>query len=254
MEKFIEIENSLIPLIGLGTWDLRGRQCIEVVASALEMGYRHIDTARKYGNEQEVGSGVIQSGIAREEIFITTKLSPDELDPGEIATATEKSLSALKTGYIDLLLIHWPTSDMDIEASLSEMFRLKEQGKVKHVGVSNFSPMLFRKAISLGPVVCNQVEFSPYVKQDENLEIAQESGLMITAYTPLGQGRIARDSRIKAAGEKYNRTPAQVALRWLIQQGNVSVIPKSSGEKHLRENMNIFDFELSEEDMKKIGR
>jgi 2,5-diketo-D-gluconate reductase B len=253
MEKYMSIENTRIPLLGLGTWQLTGKSCVETVAAAIGMGYRHLDTARIYGNENEVGKGIQQSGVGREEIFITTKISTGDLLPGEVIKATQNSLNNLNTNYIDLLLIHWPLPGMDLRGCLEQMFRMKDQGKVKHIGVSNFNPGLFKKAIETGPVICNQLEFSPYKKQEENLAIARESGLMITAYSPLGEGKINRDTFLSEIGKKYERSPAQVALRWLLQHGNVSVIPKASGEKHLKENMNIFDFELSDEDMQKIS-
>jgi 2,5-diketo-D-gluconate reductase B len=253
MEKYLTIDNSRIPLLGLGTWAMSGSECTDTVAAAINLGYRHLDTAQNYGNESEVGEGIKKSNTAREELFITTKVSTRNLQPGLLGRAAGESLKSLKTDYIDLLLIHWPTSDMVLEETLEVMFRLREEGKIKHAGVSNFSPSLFREALGFGPVICNQVEFSPYKKQDENLAVAKEHNVMITAYTPLAQGKVSRDIRIREIAKSYEKTAAQVTLRWLLQMGNVSVIPKAASITHLKENLEIFDFVLGEEDMKKMS-
>ena len=250
-EKRIKIAGRSIDLLGLGTWNLNGRNCIRTVASALNMGYRHLDTAQMYGNEDEVGKGINESGVDREEVFVTTKVSTSNLDPDSIRSSTGKSLE--KLGTIDLLLIHWPTPRMDLEACLAAMFRLRDEGQIRDVGVSNFNPELFRRSLDLGEVICNQVEFSPYQHQDGNLEVAKDAGIMITAYSPLAKGKAGRDHTLKEIGEKHGKSAAQVALRWLLQQGNVSVIPKASSEKHLEENMGIFDFELNGEELEKVS-
>lgn len=245
---------GIMPVLGLGTWEITGQACIESVISALKMGYRHIDTAQMYGNEKEVGKGIWKSGIKREEIFITTKISTGNLTHSRIRRTTTDSLEKLQSGYIDLLLIHWPTQEMDLEACLEAMFELRDKGTVRYVGVSNFDPGLFRKALSIGPVLTNQVEFTPYEVEYENLQIAKANDKIITAYSPLAKGAVSRNDTLSEIGKKYGKTGAQVALRWLIQQRNVSVIPKAAGEKHQRENMDIFNFELSDEDILKIGQ
>jgi len=259
MDYTVEREHSWmmgedpVPLLGLGTYGLRGRKCSETVAQALDMGYRHLDTAQVYGNEKEVGEGIRNSGVSRDEVFITTKISKRKLNPEEILASTDESLRRLSTSYADLLLIHWPVPEMDLEACLDAMFGLKESGKIRHVGVSNFHAKLFRKAMDQGPVKCNQVEFSPYVDQRENLTTAKYAGSLITAYSPLAKGKVSRDDLLVEIGKVYQKTAAQVALRWLIQQGDVAVIPKAGGMEHLKENLQIFDFELSREDMEKIS-
>ncbi len=253
-QQLLRIGDDRVPALGLGTWNLNGNKCIETVAEALRMGYRHLDTAQMYGNEKEVGMGIKQSDVDRGELFLTTKISTSNLYPEAIKSSTDESLRRLDTGTIDLLLIHWPVPQMDLEDCLAAMFRLREEGKVKHVGVSNFSPQLFRQSIRLGPVVCNQVEFSPYRGQDENLEVARDAGIMITAYSPLAKGRVSRDKKLAEIGGAYQKTAAQVALRWLLQQGPVSVIPKAGSRKHLEENMKVFDFELTEQEMAEIYR
>lgn len=243
---------GIMPVIGLGTWEMSGSQCIESVSNALKIGYRHLDTAQIYGNEKEVGKGIRASEIKREEIFLTTKVATGNLTSDRIKISTSESLTHLGTEYIDLLLIHWPTRSMDLHECLSAMFEIKEKGLARYIGVSNFDPHLFSKAIEGWPVLTNQVKFTPYQTEFENLKIAREDNKIITAYSPLGRGSLSKDKIMSVIGEKFGKTAAQVALRWLIQLGNISVIPKAVSEKHQKENLNIFDFELSDEDMNSI--
>jgi len=244
--------NDVMPVIGFGTWEITGKSCIKSVSDALHMGYRHIDTAQMYGNEKEVGKGIKASKIDRESVFVTTKIATDNLKPELIKKTTDESLSRLDMEYVDLLLIHWPVSGMDLNACLDTMFELQDKDKVKHVGVSNFKPDLFKKALNIGDILTNQVKFSPHTGQEENLKIARENDCIITAYSPLERGDIVKDKKLKQIAEKYKKTVAQVSLRWLIQLGNVSVIPKAESEDHRKTNLEIFDFELSEEDIKTI--
>jgi 2,5-diketo-D-gluconate reductase B len=244
--------HGIMPMIGLGTWEMNGTACTKSVLSALEMGYRHIDTAQIYGNEKEVGKGMRDSGVNREEIFLTTKIATTNLTPSRIRQTSRESLDRLGTDYVDLLLIHWPTESMDLEACLETMFDLSENGMVRYVGVSNFDSMLFRRTLDLGPVLTNQVKFTPYHEEFENLAVAQKNDKIITAYSPLARGSIFKDKTLNGIGEKYGKTASQVALRWLIQLGNVSVIPKALNEQHQKENLDIFDFELSMEDVERI--
>lgn len=243
---------GIMPVIGIGTWEMTGYACTESVISALSLGYRHIDTAQIYGNEKEVGKAMQQSGIKREDIFLTTKIATSNLTPRKIRYTAAESLERLGTEYVDLLLIHWPTSDMNLRDCLKTMFELRDQSLVRYVGVSNFDPHLFREAMDIGPVLTNQLKFSPYHGEFENLKISQEYEKIITAYSPLARGGIANDRTLNKIGEKYGKTAAQVTLRWLIQLGNVSVIPKADSEQHQKENLEIFDFELSAEDADRI--
>ena len=243
---------GIMPVIGLGTWEMTGSVCTESVISALDLGYRHIDTAQIYGNEKEVGKAIQQSRIKREDIFLTTKIATSNLTSGRIRYTTSESLERLATGYIDLLLIHWPTSEMNLRDCLETMFELRDQGLVRYVGVSNFDTYLFREAIDFGPVLTNQLKFSPYHGEFENLKLSKEHEKIITAYSPLARGGITNDKTLNKIGEKYGKTAAQVTLRWLIQLGNVSVIPKANSELHQKENLEIFDFELSVEDADRI--
>ena len=244
--------NGIMPVIGLGTWEMNGPGCVRGVISALKIGYRHIDTAQIYGNEKEVGKAIGASGLKREEIFLTTKVATGNLTPSRIVRSTGESLERLGSDYVDLLLIHWPTVLMNLHECLATMFELKEKGLVRYVGVSNFDRHLFLKALEAGPVVTNQIRVTPYHPETENIKTAHENNKIITAYSPLGRGSLARDRTLGAIGDKYGKSASQVALRWLVQMGNVSVIPKASGERHQKENISIFDFELSEDDMKSI--
>ena len=245
---------GIMPVIGLGTWEMTGKSCVNSVASALNYGYRHIDTAQIYGNEKEVGIGIRQSGIDRNKIFLTTKVASTNLTPLRIRRSFSESLEKLGTGYADLLLIHWPTTDMILEDCLETMFELKEKNLIKYVGVSNFDSQLFKKAIDTVPIITNQVKFTPYNEEFENLKVAKEQNKIITAYSPLARGAIGNDKTLNHIGAKYGKTASQVSLRWLIQLENISVIPKAEKEIHQKENLNIFDFKLSAEDMESINQ
>ncbi|MFW5819819.1 MAG: aldo/keto reductase [Bacteroidota bacterium] len=245
---------DIIPVIGLGTWNMSGKTCIESVRSGLDTGYRHLDTAQNYGNEREVGKGLKESGIDRQEVFITTKVAYGNLTASGIRSSLKESLKKLDSDYVDLLLIHWPTSSMDLKECLDTMFELKDEEKVKFVGVSNFSPELFREAVNMGPVANNQVKFSPHDPAFETLETIKETGKTLTAYSPLERGEAVNDDIFKELEEKYNKSASQIILRWLIQLGNVSVIPKASSEDHRKENLDIFDFELSNDEMERLIR
>jgi diketogulonate reductase-like aldo/keto reductase len=242
-----------IPSIGLGTWELRGRKCTKVVRKSLELGYRHIDTAAMYENESEVGSGIVDSGVDRKEIFLTTKINTIEVKNEGIVDAFHKSLSDLKTDYVDLLLIHWPTFSTNLGDMLEIMYGIKESQKARSIGVSNFNTTLLNECTRLGfeDIYCNQVEYHPFLSQEILLKKMNEMGVIPVAYCPLCRGDVAKDSVIIELSEKYNKTPAQVTLRWIIQQ-NAVVIPKSAKKQRLKENIDIYDFEIDNQDMERI--
>jgi diketogulonate reductase-like aldo/keto reductase len=244
--------NRIMPVLGFGTWELTGPACISGVENAIQIGYRHIDTAQIYGNEKEVGEGIKKAGVGRSELFITTKIARNNLQPTNIIHSTMDSLRKLDLDYIDMLLIHWPLPQMDLKACLESMQILQEKNLVRHIGVSNFSPELFMEAIEKGQVLNNQVKFSPYQQQMKNLELAKAYNKIITAYSPLAKGEISKDETLGEIGKNHDKSAAQVALRWLIQLGHVSVIPKAADEKHRLENFEIFDFELKDKEMKVI--
>ena len=242
-----------IPSIGLGTWELRVQECRRVVREALEIGYRHIDTAAMYENESEVGSGIIDSGIDRKEVFLTTKINTIEVNNEGIVDAFHKSLSDLKTDYVDLLLIHWPTFSTNLGDMLEIMYGIKESQKARAIGVSNFNSTLLNECTRLGfeDIYCNQVEYHPFLSQEILLKKMNEMNVIPVAYCPICRGDVAKDSVIVELSEKYNKTPAQVTLRWVIQQQSVA-IPKSAKKRRLKENIDIYDFEIDDQDMIRI--
>jgi 2,5-diketo-D-gluconate reductase B len=253
MTKYVDIQGEKVPSVGLGTWQLTGNACTSAVKLALGMGYRHIDTAQIYDNESEVGKGIAESGIRRGEIFLTTKIWVDNLEPELLKESFAASLKKLRTDYVDLLLIHWPSRTVPLKDSLKAMASLVKEGKVRHIGVSNFNIRLMEEATSLEKIFTNQIEYHPYLAQDRLVSYAQHKDLMLTAYSPLARGRLVGDRVLGDIAESHKKTIAQVALRWLIQQKNVVVIPKASSEGHLRSNFDIFDFKLTPKEMDRIN-
>lgn len=245
-----------MPALGLGTWDLRGSACISAVKKALAFGYRHIDTAEMYANEEEIAKGIAESGVFRQEIFITTKVWTNHHRAKDFRAAAEASLKRLRTDYVDLLLIHWPNPAVPLEETLGALCQLAKDGKALAVGVSNFSAELLEQALSLAdvPLCCDQVPYSLPENQDKLLALTRQRKIAVCAYTPLGRGSFLNRPELKEIGKKYGKTPAQVALRWLVRQEGVAAIPKASSEKHLGENQGIFDFNLGAADLELLGR
>ena len=250
MSKFFTKNNVNIPSIGLGTWDIRGKEGEKIIQLALEVGYRHIDTAQMYENEKEVGNAISDSKIEREEIFITTKIYTLIVKNEGIKDSFENSLINLKTDHVDLLLIHFPAFTTNLNDMLDILFKLKETGKTKNVGISNFNHNLVNECIKLGykDIFCNQVEYHPYLEQNNLIKVLKEYNILPVAYSPLAKGKLLNDKVVIKIAEKYSKQPAQIILRWLNQQGWIS-IPKSANEDRMKENMNIFDFTIDEEDM-----
>ena len=252
-----------IPAIGLGTWDMQGPTCSRIVQEALELGYRHIDGASMYENELEVGQGVIDSGVDREEIFITTKINTTSWTPSkgngpslqnkDIVRHFEQSLKDLQTDYVDLLLIHWPKFETNLADMLDILYKLKDAKKTKEVGVANFNSHLLNECINLGfnDIYCNQIEYHPFLTQAKLMEVMQDFDLIPVAYCPICRGDVARHDVLISLSNKYSKTPAQIALRWLYQQRAVS-IPKTANSDRLKENFDIFDFEIEYKDMLEI--
>lgn len=250
--KHIELERDLVPALGLGTWMLSGEACREAVSDALQIGYRHIDTAQAYENEEAIGEALAGSGIPRQELFVTTKVWWENLEHGETIQSTEASLHRLRLDYVDMLLIHWPNLDLPLDEPLVAFEKLRQDGKARHLGVSNFTPKLFLEAIERAPIVCNQVEYHPFLGQSELLEICRQRRLLLTAYAPLARGDVLEDPMLQEIGRQHGKSAAQVALRWLLQQDRVAAIPKAARREHRRSNIDVFDFELSSEDMARI--
>ena len=244
------IQGVDVPEIGLGTYKLLGRAGEQAVKTALSLGYRHIDTAQDYKNEEMVGAVLKKSHVDRDELFITTKVAIQHLEPKKLLATTEQSLLDLDMDYVDLLLIHWPNPEVDISKTLDAMLTLRDQGKVTHLGVSNFPLGLLKEAQEeiTQAIFCNQVEYHALLGQFDLLDYAAENDMMLTAYSPLGQGKLLEVPLLNQLGEKYGKTSSQIALRWLIEQEQVVVIPKASSREHLEQNIDIYDFELEDED------
>jgi 2,5-diketo-D-gluconate reductase B len=247
------IKGEKVPSLGLGTYRLSGGECERAVERALSLGYRHIDTAQMYRNEEEVGRGIQGSGVDREEIFLTTKVWPSDFSYERTIQTTRESLRKLDTDRVNLLLMHWPGRDVPLEETLGAMRELQEEGSVRHIGVSNFPPSMVQEAAQHAEIFCNQVEYHPYEAQDELLGQAKEMDYLLTAYRPLSRGRILDDETLREIGEAHGKTAAQVALRWLIQQEKVAAIPKATSEEHLKANFDVFDFELNDEEMERVS-
>lgn len=254
--KDIAVKGTRVPALGFGTWALSGRTCYDAVRTALELGYRHIDTADMYGNETEVGRAIRDSGLAREAIFLTTKVPPGKLRAGTAKRSAEESLARLGMDYVDLLLIHWPSSEAPLGETLGAFAALKAAGKTRFIGVSNFNVKLLDEAVERhgADLLCNQVEYHPYLSQRAVLAALRRRGMMLTAYAPVAKGRAAGDRTLEAIGAKYGKSAAQISLRWLIEQDGVVAVPKASSRAHLAANLEIFDFALAPADRDAIDR
>lgn len=252
--NYITLKNSKIPSLGLGTWKLEGKACVESVANAIDIGYRHIDTAQIYMNEHEVGEAIAATGIARNQLFITTKVWVDNVAPEALKDSVEESLKKLKTDYVDMLLLHWPVNAIPLHKQIRALQAVQDWGMTKLIGVSNYPVALLQKIIddTDAEITNNQVEYHPYLSQASLISFMRRHNMALTAYCPLARGTINTDPVILEIAAKHGKTASQVGLRWLIQQDQVMAIPKASGLQHLRDNFNIFDFALSSEDMARI--
>jgi 2,5-diketo-D-gluconate reductase B len=250
--KTIHHHGSEVPVLGLGTWQLRGEACVRAVEQALALGYRHIDTAQGYANEAEVGQGLRRSGVARDRVFLTTKVGPRDVRRVDVIRSTEESLRSLGVSSVELLLVHWPNPDVPLEETLGAMRDLQDRGLVRHVGVSSFPPSLCERACELTEVFTNQVEYHPFLSQEALLRQAQRLDYLLTAYSPLAKGQVSSEPLLQEIGARHGKTPGQVALRWLIQQPRVLVIPKAASSENQRADIDIFDFELDDEEMAAI--
>ena len=246
-------DGTAIPQLGFGVFLVPAEETQRTVEQAFEVGYRHIDTAQMYGNEAEVGRGLEDSGVERGEVFLTTKVWPSDYAHDRVISKTRESLKKLRSEYVDLLLMHWPGDGVPLGETLGAMRELQDEGLVRHVGVSNFSPSLTEEAAGHVEVFCNQVEYHVYRRQDALLGQAREMDYLLVAYRPLSRGGVEGDATLREVGGAHGKTAAQVALRWLVQQEKVAAIPKATGEEHLRANLDVFDFELSDEEMDRVS-
>lgn len=251
---YLDAKAVRIPALGLGTWQLNGRDCARIVEQAIRLGYRHFDTAQMYGNEREVGEGIRASGVKREEVFVTTKVAPDNLAPMPLARSVKASVAALRLGEIDLLLLHWPNRGVPLAETIDALVGVKRDGLVRNIGVSNYTVALIEEASRLSGdrLVCNQFEFHPYLDQSKVLAACRAHDMAAVAYSPIAKGSTKSDSVLTRIGKVYGKTGAQVSLRWLIQQG-VGAIPRTSKVERLAENIAIFDFALTNAEMQEIS-
>jgi 2,5-diketo-D-gluconate reductase B len=251
---YLDAKGAHIPAIGLGTWELRGRDCTRIVEQAVRLGYRHFDTAQMYGNEREVGEGIRASGIKREEVFVTTKVAPDNLAPLLLARSVKESIGALRLGEIDLLLLHWPNKGIPLAETIDALVGMKRDGLVRNIGVSNYTVALLDEASRLSGdrLVCNQFEFHPYLDQSKVVAACRAHGMAAVAYSPIAKGSTKSDSVLTRIGKTHAKSGAQVSLRWLVQQG-VGAIPRTSKVERLAENIAIFDFNLTDAEMREIA-
>lgn len=248
-------KHMAIPALGLGTWPMKGADCEEAVCSALEMGYRHIDTAEMYGNEEAVGAALARTHVPRGEIFLTTKVWWDKPNGPAFRAAFEGCLTRLKQPYVNLLLIHWPSPELDLPSVLTAMAKIREEGLARAVGVANFPTALLKQALALNiaPIACNQVEHHVMLSQQKLLDITQPAGIVLTSYTPLGKGAVLDDPVIQKIAREHGATPGQVALAWLLSKNLVAAIPKARGTERQAENLAAVKLRLSESDLEAIA-
>ncbi len=251
----IEAHGAAIPVIGFGTWALKGAACVEAVAEALRIGYRHIDTAAMYANEAAVGEGIRASGVPPEDIFLVTKVWPSDLADGAFQRSVERSLRALRVDMVDLVLIHWPSRELSVAETVLTLNDVKRRGMARHIGVANHSAKQIEQAWQAtdAPLVCNQSERHPLEPATDVVAACARHGMAFVAHTPLSRGSVLGRGPIPQIAERLGRTPAQVVLRWHVQSG-VAAIPKSARPERMIENLEVFDFELSADDMAAISR
>jgi diketogulonate reductase-like aldo/keto reductase len=246
----VDANGARIPLLGLGTWELRGRVCSHVVERALRLGYRHLDTAEIYDNEQAVGEGLHASGIRRDEVFVTTKIWPSHFAPGQLERAARGCLTRLHLSEVDLLLLHWPNPQIPLAETLGSLAGVKREGLTRHIGISNFTVAQIEEAVraTREPLVCNQIECHPFLDQSKVIAACRRHGMAVVAYSPIARGGAGNDGVLARIGAAHGKSAAQVALRFLVQQ-NIVVIPRTSKVERLAENAAIFDFVLSKKEM-----
>ena len=243
-----------IPAIGFGTWRLKDGECERMVAAALGAGFRHIDTAEMYDNEEAVGRGIRAARVPREDVFVTSKVWSSHLRDGALQHAAEESLKRLGLDYLDLYLIHWPSNDVSTQEAIGALNEVRTRGLARAIGVANFPVKLIEEAVaaSEAPLATNQVEYHAHLDQAPVLEACRRHGMSVTAYSPLGRGTILKEKVLIEIAGAHGRTPAQVLLRWLIQQDGVIAIPKTASPERLEENLGADAFGLTDDEMAKI--
>jgi len=252
--EYVSVRGDKVPALGLGTWLLEGDDCRRAVPIALDLGYRHIDTAQIYRNEAEIGSALSRGAVPRDELWLTTKVWNDRHAAAAVTTSTEESLRRLRTDYVDLLLIHWPVELDRLDETLAAMQALCERDLVRHIGVSNFTPAQFRRAAELAPIACNQVEYHPFLDQEPVRQAALDADAVLSAYSPLARGGVFTDQTLQRIAAAHGKNPAQVSLRWLLDHDGVLAIPKATSRDHLAANFEVFDIALTASERSQIDR
>ena len=245
-----------IPAIGLGTWTFSDATAAELVPQAIASGYRHIDTAAMYDNETGVGEGIRAGGVPREQLFVTTKVWYTDIAEGDLQRSIEASLARLGLDHVDLALIHWPSRTIPLRDSIRALNDVRDRGYARNIGVSNFPSALLERAVQLSdhPIACNQVEYHPFLNQNRVMAACRAHGVAMIAYCPLARGsELGSEPAIAAAAKRLDQSPAQIVLRWHVQQPGVGAVPRSSKPERIAENLQVFDFELSEDDMAAIS-
>lgn len=252
--QYVEANGARIPVVGMGTMTLKGDVCVTAVATALRLGYVHLDTAERYGNEAEVGEGVRAAGIAREEVFVTTKVYFDKLAPADFERSLEQSLRKLQLSSVDLLLIHWPNPNVPLADTMRALCAARRDGRTRNIGIANFTLAMIEQAVRLAaePLVTNQVEVHPYLDQSRIIAACRRHGLSVTAYCPLARGKVPDDAVLAGIGRQYGKSAAQVALKYLVQSGLIA-IPRSASPDKLAASLAIFDFTLSAAEMAAVA-
>jgi diketogulonate reductase-like aldo/keto reductase len=254
--KYVELNSGdQMPLLGLGTWQLQDQTCIDSVKTAVKIGYKHIDTADGYDNHLSVGRGIKESRVKREDLFITSKIKPENLHYDDIKADAQRFLDELEIEYLDLLLIHWPNKDIPLEESLKALKEVKEEGLARNIGVSNFTINHLKDAAKIDPelVAVNQVEFHPTLYQKKLLDYCQENDIVLTAYSPLGRGEVFENEVIQKLADKHDKSPSKLVLKWLIDK-DIVAIPKASSREHLESNFDLFDWDLPAEAREKMDQ
>lgn len=253
--EHLQTQGIGLPRLGLGTFRMQGEACRAAVESALGLGYRHIDTAEMYGNEEAIGAAIAASGIARRDLHVTTKVWNENLAPDAIRRAFDASLRKLRLDSVDLYLVHWPSRNMNLPLMFETLMKLKEQGRTRAIGVANFNIALLKAVVEeiKAPIACNQVEYHVMLDQTPLRKYLTAKSIPLVAYCPLAQGRVASDKTLMAIGRKHGASAAQVALKWLLDQDGVAAIPKAARPESQQANLDAQNIGLDEEDMKAIA-